>query len=208
MQSRNTEVPNRRTSKTPIVMIISGPSGVGKDAVVNRMRQRGVPFQFVTTVTSRRQRHDEVHGRDYYFVSKEQFEELISRDALLEHATVYGEYKGVPRDQIERALACGSDVVLRLDVQGAATVKNIIPSAVSVFIVPPSMNDLARRLLRRNTEADAEVADRIATAEAELKRSSEFDYLVVNRDGHLDEVVDIINAILVAEKVRTSRLRK
>src|SRR5574340_417169 len=123
------------TSK-PLVIVISGPSGVGKDAVVKAMQRRGMAFHFVVTTTDRPKRAEEVAGVDYNFVTTSRFEEMIRNDELVEYARVYGDYKGVPKAQIEDALASGMDVVLRLDVQGAARVRQLFPDSVQIFLVP------------------------------------------------------------------------
>src|SRR5574337_117852 len=118
----------------PLLIVISGPSGAGKDTVVQRMKERGLPFHFVVTATTRPQRPNEVHGRDYWFVSKEEFARMIEQNELIEYALVYGDYKGIPKAQVREALASGKDVVMRLDVQGAATVRKLAHDALLIFI--------------------------------------------------------------------------
>ncbi|HEY6074094.1 MAG TPA: guanylate kinase [Anaerolineales bacterium] len=185
-----------------LIIVISGLSGAGKDSVVEAMVRKGLLFRFVVTATSREKREDEVDGRDYYFISKEEFERMIEADELLEHATVYGEYKGVPRKELERALASGEDVVLRLDVQGAATVKQEMRNALLIFITVESEEDLRQRLRKRHTETAEELEKRIAKAREEVKCIDTFDYVVVNREDELDQSVDIIQAIIKAEHHR------
>lgn len=136
----------------PLVVVISGPSGVGKDAVIRRLQEKRPDLYFVITATSRPKRPGEQDGVDYFFVSREEFEAWIARGRLLEHATVYGEYKGIPRQQVEDALARGTDVVLRIDVQGAATVQQLLPGLVSIFLVAESEAELVERLIARKTE--------------------------------------------------------
>ncbi len=198
-QRRFWEQPN------PLLVVISGPSGVGKDAVIKRMKELGYPFHFVVTATTRPPREDEVQGVDYIFVSEDQFLEWIGQGELLEHALVYGEYKGVPKGQIRRALASGQDVVMRVDVQGAATVRSIMPDAILVFLVAGSEEELLARLRKRGTESDEALQLRIATLREEMDRVLEFDYVVVNRDGQLDRAVEKIAAIITAEKCRTQQ---
>ena len=151
-------------------------------------------------------RPGERDGVDYFFVTKEQFERWIAEDRLLEHAVVYGEYKGIPKEQVESALANGSDVILRVDVQGAATMKRLLPEAVSVFLVAESEKELVDRLVARKTEEGDRMRTRIETAREEMGRMQEFDYVVVNRDGQMRETVERIESIVNAEKSRTGRL--
>src|SRR5574342_610369 len=192
----------------PLLIIISGPSGAGKDTVVQRMKERGLPFHFVVTATTRPKRPNEVHGRDYWFVSKEEFARMIEQDELIEYAIVYSDYKGIPKQQVRDALASGKDVVMRLDVQGAETVRKLAPEAVLIFITTESEEELVRRLRQRETETSDSLAIRIATARKELKRVEAFDYVLVNHDFQLDETVDTIRAIIQAEhhRVRPRRV--
>jgi guanylate kinase len=189
----------------PVMLVISGPSGVGKDEVVKGLQSRHVPFHFVVTATTRPQRENEVDGRDYHFVSVATFAEMIEHDDLLEHAVVYGDYKGIPKQQVRAALASGQDVVLRIDVQGAQTIRGLIPATVTVFLIAESMTELERRLRERKSEPPDLLKMRIATARQEVKRATEFDYIVVNRRDRLDETVDTILAIVTAEKHRAQR---
>ena len=189
----------------PLLIVISGPSGAGKDTVMQRMKERGLPFHFVVTATTRPQRSNEVHGRDYFFVSKEEFARLIDEDELIEHAIVYGDYKGIPKQQVREALASGKDVVMRIDVQGAETVRKLAPQALMIFITTENEQDLVRRLETRKTETADSLALRIATARKELNRVEAFDYVIVNREFHLDETVDTIRAIIDAEHHRVKQ---
>jgi guanylate kinase len=186
----------------PLLIVISGPSGAGKDTVMQRMQERGLPFHFVVTATTREKRANEIHGKDYFFVSKEEFARMIDEDELIEHAIVYGDYKGIPKQQVREALETGKDVVMRIDVQGAETVRKMTPGALLIFITTESEDELVRRLETRKTETADSLAIRIATARKELKRVEAFDYVVVNRDFRLDETVDIIRAIIDAEHHR------
>jgi len=188
----------------PLLIVISGPSGVGKDTVMQRMKERGLPFHFVVTATTRNKRANEVHGRDYLFVSKEEFARMIDEDELFEHAIVYGDYKGIPKQQVREALASGKDVVMRLDVQGAETVRKLAVEALLIFLTTESEAELVHRLETRKTETADSLAIRIATARKELNRVEAFDYVIVNREYHLDETVDIIRAIIEAEHHRVN----
>jgi guanylate kinase len=189
----------------PLLIVISGPSGVGKDVTLTRMKELGYPFHFVVTATDRPQRPGEVHGVDYYFVPSEEFAAMLERDELLEHAVVYGQNKGIPKPQVREALATGKDVIMRLDVQGAATVRRIVPDALLIFLMAPSEEELIRRLKERKTESPEGLKRRIATAREEMKRLPEFDYVVVNRDNKLNETVEQIMAIITAEKCRVKQ---
>src|SRR6476660_616850 len=186
----------------PLLIVISGPSGAGKDTVMQRMKERGLPFHFIVTATTRPQRTNEVHGRDYWFVSKDEFARMIDEDELIEHAIVYGDYKGIPKQQVREALASGMDVVMRIDVQGAETVRKMARFFLNDSATTENERDLIRRLETRKTETADSLALRIATARKELNRVEAFDYVIVNREFHLDETVDTIRAIIDAEHHR------
>jgi guanylate kinase len=189
----------------PLLVVVSGPSAVGKDTVIKRMQELDYPFHFVVTATTRAPREGERHGVDYFFLSEEEFLDMMHNGELLEHALVYGEHKGIPKAQVRRALDSGHDVVMRLDVQGAATVRSIIPDAILIFLIASSEEELLRRLRARGTESAVDLQRRIATIREEMQRIHEFDYVVVNRDGQLDCTVEQIAAIIAAEKCRTKQ---
>lgn len=186
----------------PLLIVISGPSGVGKDALIQRMKQRRQAFHFVVTATDRPPRPGEIHGQDYHFVSTEEFRRMIEQDELLEHATVYGQHKGIPKPQVRQALASGRDVVMRLDVQGASTIRRLIPGAVLIFLTASSPEELTERLRRRKCDTLEQIEQRIRIAREELGRLPEFDYIVTNRDSELDRAVDAVLAIIRAEHCR------
>ena len=188
-----------------LLVVISGPSGVGKDVLIGRMKEQGHPFHFVVTATTRPQRPDEEDGVNYIFVSMSEFAEMIERQELLEYAIVYGDYKGIPKRQVRDALASGKDVIMRLDVQGAATVRELVPDAVLIFLMASSEEELARRLRARRTESPARLEKRLATARQEMAQMANFDYVVVNRDHHLDDTVGQIEAIITAERCRVKQ---
>jgi len=188
----------------PLLVVISGPSGAGKDSVVQRLKERGFPFHFVITATDRPPRPTEVHSRDYYFYTTTEFERLIAEGELLEHALVYGQRKGIPKAHVRRALDSGQDVVMRVDVQGAETVKQIIPAAITVFLTVESEEELIHRLRWRRTESAEALHQRLATAVQELACIPEFDYVVVNRRDDLDGTVDDVAAIIRAEHCRSA----
>jgi guanylate kinase len=190
------------THPRPVLVVISGPSGVGKDATLNLMKQYGTSFYFVVTATTRPQRPNEVDGVDYHFVSVGDFAEMIDQGELLEYAVVYGDYKGIPKKHLRAALQSGQDVIMRIDVQGADTIRRLIPNAVTIFLTAESEDELVRRLNERKTEAPDQLKMRIATARQELKRIIEFDFVVVNRDDELEDTVEQVLAIIAAEKCR------
>ena len=188
----------------PLLIVVSGPSGVGKDTVLQLMKERGkLLFHFVVTATTRPIREGEVHGKDYFFISNDQFAKMIEDDELLEYAIVYNDYKGIPKQQVRDALASGKDVIMRLDVQGAATVRKMAPEAVLIFLTTESEEELVNRLRERKTETAEGLNLRIATTRQEMKRANEFDYVVVNKDDYLNDAMDTIQAIIHAEHHRT-----
>ena len=190
--------------RSPLLIVLSGPSGVGKDAVLNKLKESGYPLRFITTLTTRTQRANESNKVDYHFVSKERFEEMIKGGGLLEWAKVYDNWYGVPRDAVKQALDSGEDVIVKVDVQGVAAIKKIVPEAVAIFLMAPSIEELAVRLKQRYTESTATLALRLKTAEEEHKKLVLFDYAVVNRDGEIDRAVSEIKAIITAERCRVS----
>ena len=190
----------------PLLLILSGPSGVGKDTVARMViERRPDSFYFVVTATTRPPRDDERHGVDYMFVSFDEFARLIEENELLEYAVVYNDYKGIPKQQIRDALASGRDVILRVDVQGAATVRRLIPNAISVFLTTRSEQGLVRRLLQRKQDTAEGMALRTATARQEMKRAIEFDYCVVNPEGEPETAVQQVLSIIDAAHCRITQ---
>ena len=190
----------------PLLVVVSGPSGAGKDSVLARMRERGLPFHYTVTATTRPQR--EVNPADHEllsFLSEDDFDRLLAADGLLEHAQVYGYHYGVPKGPVRDALERGQDAVVRVDVQGAASIKKLAPGAALVFLAPPSVDDLERRLRARGLDDGAAIARRLEAAKRELEQLDRFDYAVVNEEGRLDEAVDAILAIVTAERCRVGR---
>ncbi len=188
----------------PLLVVISGPSGVGKDAVLQTLQRRQTSLHFVVTATSRPMRATEVNGVDYIFVSDDQFRDMIARDELLEYAIVYQQFKGIPKSQVRDAMASGKDVIMRVDVQGAATIRKLCPEAVLIFLIPANQTEWIQRLRERRTESPESMNLRVKTAQQELTRLSEFDYVVVNAQDCLDEAVDAIEAIIDAEHHRVT----
>jgi guanylate kinase len=189
-------------ARQPLLLVISGPSGAGKDALLRRLKERELPIHFVVTATDRAPRPGEIHGVDYFFITTEAFEAMIEKDELLEHAIVYGQHKGIPKQQVRQALASGKDVIMRLDVQGAATVRRLVPEAVLIFLTVSSEAELELRLHKRKGDSPEQIQKRLATARAEMRQLAKFDYVVVNRNGELDRAVDDVLAIMRAEHCR------
>lgn len=189
----------------PLLVVISGPSGVGKDAVITSLKSRGRRFHFTVTATTRAPRSGERDGVEYYFTARDKFEQMTRDNDLLEWALVYGNYYGVPRRQVQEALGRGQDVMIKVDVQGAATIKKLVPEAAFVFIAPSSLAELGRRLRQRNADSANAQELRMETARREMETLPMFDYVVVNREGELDVAVAQIEAIITAEKCRVKQ---
>ncbi len=188
--------------RKPLLVVLSGPSGVGKDTTLCAMKQQIPNIYFVVTATTRPMRAGEVDGVDYHFVDKGQFADMIEQEELLEYAIVYGDYKGIPKQQVQEALDSGQDVVLRIDVQGAATIRKLVPEATTIFLTAPTEEELVNRLRERKADPPGQLKLRIAMARQEMKRIDEFQYVVVNRDNLLNETVEQVRSIIMAEKCR------
>jgi guanylate kinase len=186
----------------PLLVVLSGPSGVGKDAALAALRELDRPWHFVVTATTRPRRPGEQDGKDYIFLDPGAFHEMKERREFLEYAEVYGRWYGVPCSQVSEGLQAGKDVILKVDVQGAETVRRLAPEAVFIFMVPGSFEELEQRLAKRMTESPRELERRLAVAREELARIHEFDYRVLNCDDCLDQAVADIDAIIAAEKSR------
>ena len=186
----------------PMLVVLSGPSGVGKDAVLSELRKLNHPWHFAVTATTRPMRPGERDGLDYIFLDQDTFARMRERDEFIECAEVYGRWYGVPRSQARDALRSGRDVILKIDVQGAATIRRMAPEALLIFLIPPTLGDLRRRLQGRMTESAPDLERRLKTAEEELSRIHEYDYRVVNENDGLQQAVADIEAIIAAEKCR------
>ena len=191
------------SSAPPLLVVLSGPSGVGKDAALDALKLLDRPWRFVVTATTRPQRPGEQDGVDYIFLETAAFLKMKERDDLLESAQVYDYWYGVPRNQVRQGLQDGKDVILKVDVQGADTVRELAPDALFIFMIPSSFDELRSRLTKRMTEKPSEIDLRLSIAQSELGRVGEFDYRVVNREGQLEQAVAEIDAIITAEKCRT-----
>ncbi len=182
--------------KQPILLILSGPSGVGKDAVLSRMRELKEPYHYTVTSTTRSKRDGETEGKDYIFISQNEFKKQIELGGFLEWAEVYGNYYGVPRDQVKSALKTGSDVIIKIDVQGAQTIKKLAPMALYIFLAPPDTDQLEKRLTERMTESPESLTLRLKTAAEEMRSASWFDHIVINHENQLDSAVSEIQNIV------------
>jgi len=191
-----------RLPSKPLFIVLSGPSGAGKDALLARMRDSNLPLEYITTVTTRAQRASEKDNVDYHFISTEKFQEMRRRNELLECANVYGNWYGVPKEPVKQALERGKNTLVKVDTQGAATIKKIMPEAIFILVVPASKDELVGRLKNRQTESPPDLSLRIKSVEEEIKQMPLFDYLVVNRQDKIAQAISDIEAIIAAEKCR------
>ena len=187
----------------PLLVVITGPSAVGKDTLLERLRAGFPKAHFAITATTRPPREGEIDAVHYYFHSVPAFEAMIANGDLLEHARVYGAWKGVPLAPVREAMASGKDVLMRTDVQGARHIKEIAPGTVTIFIAPPSIEELHRRLNDRGADTDDQAAIRLKIADEEKGMAGEFDHTVIN--DNLDACVAEIEAILETERLRPGR---
>jgi guanylate kinase len=185
-------------------VIISGPSGVGKDAIIEAMRRREPPYprSYVITVTTRDRRKNEIDGTHYHFLSVDDYGRLVADEGLLEASEVHQHWYGTPRDQVQSALSAGKDAILKIDVQGADKIRARVPDALLIFVVPPDMEELERRLVNRGTEPPKDLDIRLRNARIEMARRGEFDHVVVNETDQIDATAEEIDAIIAAEHER------
>jgi guanylate kinase len=191
------------TPASGLVFVLSGPSGVGKSTLIERLKRDRFPITHCVTATTRPIRPGEEHGIHYYFLSETEYDALLDNDQFLEHAVVHKLYRyGIPLHSIRDGLRRGQDVILAPDVQGASTVRWKLPNAITIFLRPPSLEELEPRLAARGTESAEERQIRLATAEREMQRMSEYDYVIVNHRDRLDQAVGDLKAIVLAERLR------
>lgn len=186
-----------------LLLVVSAPSAGGKGTILKEMFQRDKNLRMSVSATTRQPREGEEHGKHYYFISKDEFQSLINSGSMLEYAEYVGNLYGTPRGPIEQWLAEGHDVVLEIEVQGGAQIKKIVPDCVSIFITPPSMEVLEKRLRGRGTEEEDTILKRLNTARQELTQAENYDYVVVN--DQLEDAVNDMQAILRSEKLRYIR---
>lgn len=185
-----------------ILIVMSGPSGAGKGTLCAALREK-LPLALSVSATTRNPREGEIDGVNYFFLTKEDFQEKINNNGFIEWAEVYGNYYGTPKSYVEEMLNAGKNVMLEIDTQGAANVKQNMPGAVSIFIMPPSYRELERRLRGRGTEAEEQIQKRLSCAIDEINTMSAYDYVIINDD--IENAVDAIIAIITAERCRTNR---
>jgi guanylate kinase len=191
------------TTKNTLVVVISGPSGVGKDVMIDRMIETGqIGIHFTVTATTRDPRPGEQDGVNHHFVAVEDFINMIAAEQLLEWAQVYDNYYGVPKKQVRDALAEGKHVVMRVDVQGAKRLRELMPEALLIFIIPPSLGVLRKHLVKRGVNSDTEMEQRLAAATEEIEKSDLFDFAVTNEEDQLDETVKRVVEIIESEATK------
>jgi guanylate kinase len=186
------------------LFILSGPSGVGKNSVIEELKRQGFPLSFPPTVTTRRRRENEVDGIDYLFVDEPSFFRMRDNDELLEWAVVHDNNYGIPRQGVREALRRGNDVMLPPDVQGGETLRRKVPGGIFIFLAPPTLDELRPRLMNRGTESPNELAKRLSNAQEEMQYWPRYDYIVRNHAGRLDDAVEAIKAIVTAERHRVN----
>ncbi|WP_027720097.1 MULTISPECIES: guanylate kinase [unclassified Desulfurobacterium] len=189
-----------------LLIVISAPSGTGKTTLVNMLMRSFPQIEFSISCTTRKPRPGEVDGKDYYFISLEEFERKIEKNELLEWAEVYGNFYGTPKDKVLKALNEGKDVLLDIDTQGALQVKKNYPEAVLIFILPPSLKELERRLRSRGTEDEETIEKRLLIARRELSLATRYDYIIIN--DRLQEAFEKLKSIVTAERWKTQRVKE
>ncbi len=205
LSMRNSEensTPLELPPSSPLLFVVSGPSGVGKDTVVDQIKSKHPEIHYAITATTRPARTGESNGVSYHFRTLEQFRNLTNDGELFEWAEVYGNYYGVPKFELREAMTQRKDVIVKVDVQGAATIKGLIPNAVLIFIAPYSVNELLQRHFRRRTETGMDLSLRMETAKQEVAELTLFDYVIMNKQGELVRAVALLESIIAAERSR------
>ena len=197
-----TDEDKRMTFPNPMLVVVSGPSGVGKSTIVAELARRRPQVVPIVTATTRDQRDGEIDGVHYHFMSQAEFEELMARDGLLEHANNHGHWYGTPIDQVRGILAAGRDAILTISPEGARNVRRLVPDALLLFVMPPSMEDLAERLRGRGSESEASIERRRRDAERWMAEADDYDHAIVNETGHPEDAAERIWEIIQAEARR------
>lgn len=195
-----------KTKKRGILIVVSGPSGCGKGTIIRSLLNKKKNLWLSISCTSRKKRKGEIEGKDYYFLTKEEFEEKIEKKEFIEYAKYSDNYYGTPKKYIEQHLNKGEDVILEIEIIGALKIKEILPDTLFIFILPPSMSELKRRLEGRETETKEKINQRFRRAYEEINAVNDYNYVVVN--DNVDYAVEKIEAILISEKCRVDRIEK
>lgn len=194
-----------KKKKSGNLIVISGPSGAGKGSICTELLKQVADLKLSISMTTRNPREKEVNGKDYYFVSKEEFERNIENGNFLEYAKVHGDnYYGTPKDKVMEAISNGEDIIIEIDIQGALKVKEIMEEGIFIFIMPPSMRELKERLVKRNTETKEKIIERFKNAYKEINEVTKYNYIVINDE--IQNAVDKVKAIILAEKCRVDRI--
>lgn len=196
-----------RQKEKGLLVVVSGPSGAGKDSIISGViRNPNINAWLSISMTSRALRGEEKEGKDYFFVSREEFEENIKQNNLLEYAEYNGNYYGTPKSKIDEYLNNGIDVILNIEIQGALQIKQLVPEALFIFIMPPSMEELKKRLINRGTDSEEKILKRFKTVYQEINEVTKYNYVVVN--DKLDKAINKVTSIMLAEKCRTDRIEE
>lgn len=186
-----------------VLLVLSGPSGAGKGTICHKLREKRNDLSYSVSATTRAPRKGEVDGKDYFFITIDRFKEMIANDEMLEYAEIYGNYYGTPKPYVMNILDQGKDVVLEIDPQGALQIKKHFPDAVFVFIVPPSLDELTKRIYNRGTDSEEVIKRRLSAATSELEYASKYDYIIVNDE--VEKATNKVSNIIDAERNRAVR---
>ena len=188
------------------LVVISGPSGSGKGTVVKRLRDIMPEVSLSVSATTRAPREGEADGREYYFITRDDFEDMVAQGEILEFTSYCGNYYGTPKKEAERITGEGKDLILEIEVDGASQIKRLVPDSVTIMLIPPSVSILENRLRGRGTETEQVIANRLARAREEIKLAPTYDYVVVNEDGGIDECAEMIRDIIRAQRSKSARM--
>ncbi len=188
------------------LVVISGPSGSGKGTVVKRLREIMPEVSLSVSATTRAPREGEADGREYYFITRDDFEDMVAQGEILEFTSYCGNYYGTPKKEAERITGEGKDLILEIEVDGASQIKRLVPDSVTIMLIPPTVTMLEARLRGRGTETEQVISNRLARAREEIKLATSYDYVVVNEDGEIDKCAETIREIIRAERNKSARM--